>query len=819
MAIELGQAFVQIVPSARGISGEIKNVLDPEARSAGQSAGDTIGSQIASFATKAIAALGVGKMISDAITDGMDFEKSMAKTSTLFSGTKEELAGFEKELLGISNATGVAVSELAEAAYSAESASVPMGNLGGMIKASSELATAGFTDIDTALSATAKTMNAYGMMSDDVAETQANMEKVQRILIQTQNKGITTVGELGASLAQVTPTAAAFGVSFEQVGASLAGMTAQGTPTAQATTQLNALIAELGKNGTQAAKNLEAAAEGTEFAGMSFVEMMEHGADLNGVLLMMQQQAEADGVSMVDMFSSIEAGKAALSITNSDWLGNMEAMATEADVVGEAYSTMTDTVGFKSEQLKNSLKNIGIEVFNASADVLMAALDGIAAGFEIIKPSLEAVGTAFGTLIDTIANYIAEQAGITEDFNLFEAAAQVVADVLQALADAINFVSDNMEIIAPIVATVVAAFVAFETVSFVVGFIQGLSGAFTALSAALTLNPIGLIVAGLAALAAALVYFYNTNDQFRQKVNDIIGKIKEAFGDFVENVKTWLDQIIQWVTPVVESIRGYLSAMVELVQTVISTIGNAISNFITTHKTQIDMFITTMKTVFKIGFDAIKIVVTTVFENIKTVITTVLNVITNLVKAFTSALKGDWSGALNYLKSAAQSALNGVKQLFENLKSGLQGIFNSIMSNMKSWGRDMIDSLVGGIREKISAVKDAVGSVADTVKSYLHFSEPDVGPLSDFHTYMPDMIKMLTGGIEKGIPEVQKAMDALSYNLIPGYAAADSEVRGTSNSNVVINVYGAEGQDINALAEVIQNKINNAVSQREHVYA
>ena len=59
------------------------------------------------------------------------------------------------------------------------------------------------------------------------------MNRVQTVLLQTQNLGITTVGELGASLANVTPTAAALGVSFEQVGAAMALMTAKGVPTAQ----------------------------------------------------------------------------------------------------------------------------------------------------------------------------------------------------------------------------------------------------------------------------------------------------------------------------------------------------------------------------------------------------------------------------------------------------------------------------------------------------------------------------------------------------------------------------------------------------------
>ena len=113
---DLGKAFVQIVPSAEGISGSIQQVLDPEASVAGESAGSTIGSKIASIATKTIAALGIGKMISDSITNGMDFESSMTKASTLFSGTSEELAALQNEIIGISSSTGVAAAQLAEAA-------------------------------------------------------------------------------------------------------------------------------------------------------------------------------------------------------------------------------------------------------------------------------------------------------------------------------------------------------------------------------------------------------------------------------------------------------------------------------------------------------------------------------------------------------------------------------------------------------------------------------------------------------------------------------------------------------------------------------
>ena len=184
-----------------------------------------------------------------ALQSGTEFEAAMAKASTLYTGTDAEFEKLSSDILKLSSNTGLAASSLAEAAYSAESASVPAEQLGAMLEHSSKLAAAGFTDVDTALSATAKTMNAYGLEGEDA------MEKVQKVLMQTQNLGITTVGELGHSLASVTPTAAAFGVSFEQVGAALSVMTAQGVSTAEATTKLKSMFSELGKSGTTAAKN------------------------------------------------------------------------------------------------------------------------------------------------------------------------------------------------------------------------------------------------------------------------------------------------------------------------------------------------------------------------------------------------------------------------------------------------------------------------------------------------------------------------------------------------------------------------------------
>ena len=161
--MDLAKAYVQIIPSAEGIEGSLTSLFSGEAASAGSSSGESLANSLFSKMKSVLVGLGIGKAISDAINQTGEFETTMAKVSTLFTGTEEQFAGLSQTILDVSSQTGMAATTLAEAAYSAESAGVPVEMLGTMIEKSAQLAVAGFTDVDTALSATAKTMNAYGV--------------------------------------------------------------------------------------------------------------------------------------------------------------------------------------------------------------------------------------------------------------------------------------------------------------------------------------------------------------------------------------------------------------------------------------------------------------------------------------------------------------------------------------------------------------------------------------------------------------------------------------------------------------------------------
>ena len=709
---DLGKAFVQIVPSAEGISGSIQQVLDPEASVAGESAGSTIGNKIASIATKTIAALGIGKMISDSITNGMDFESSMTKASTLFSGTSEELAALQDEILGISSSTGIAAAQLAEAAYSAESASVPAANLGAMLENSAKLATAGFTNIDTALSATAKTMNAYGMVSDDVAATAAAMEQVQRVLIQTQNKGITTVDELGASLAQVTPTAASFGVSFEQVGAALAGMTAQGTPTAQATTQLNSLIAELGKNGTQASKNLTEAAEGTKYAGMSFAEMMDAGADLNEILDMMQSLADKNGVSMVDMFSSIEAGKAAMSIGNSDWVGNMEAMATEADVVGDAYSTMADTTSHKLETMKNNLKNLGIEAFGASADFLSGVLEGVQSILDRIVPHLKDMGGAFGGLIEKIKGVVGGALGLNEEFSVTDVIADGLSGAIDLVSGAINWLADNMDAISPVLDTVGSA------INMVIGFVtENLPKVGEALQP--VIDTVSGIVQWVVEQIPTLQGLFAGALEIMQDIVDWIGAEIPHIVEVLQPIGNVLKDIIKFVMNSQPTVQAIIGKVVDVVQTglhwVIEIIGAVINTCLDIYNS-IGPLVDWIKQTWESIKTAAETIWNTIAETIGTAITSIGEFFTNLWAGISETFSavGEW------FSEKFTAAWDGISEAFSSVGSFFSDKWNAVteaFASVGSWFGEKFSAAYSSIQEAFGSVGSWFGEKWDSIKT------------------------------------------------------------------------------------------------------
>lgn len=166
----------------------------------------------------------------------------------------------------------------------------------------------------------------------------------------------------------------------------------------------------------------------------------------------------------------------------------------------------------------------------------------------------------------------------------------------------------------------------------------------------------------------------------------------------------------------------------------------------------------------------------------------------------------------NLLKNGISEKVTNIK---ENIVSGFQKAIDWIKNLPKeawNWGADIINGIVDGIKDKISGVVDAVSGIAETIAEYLHFSEPDIGPLKNFHTFMPDMVKEMISGIKQGIPQLENAVDGMASTLSPqgmiGNTTAQN-VNATNTVHITVNAGNMDaGELANKLTDVIQNNIN-----------
>ena len=124
--------------------------------------------------------------------------------------------------------------------------------------------------------------------------------------------------------------------------------------------------------------------------------------------------------------------------------------------------------------------------------------------------------------------------------------------------------------------------------------------------------------------------------------------------------------------------------------------------------------------------------------------------------------------AINTFKNLVSGIKNILSNLGEVVKNGFQSAIDFITSlpgKALEWGKDFIQGLIDGIKSMISKVTDAVEGVAKKIRSFLHFSRPDEGPLREYETWMPDMMNGLAKGIYSNMPVLEKAVSAVSKTM------------------------------------------------------
>ena len=187
-------------------------------------------------------------------------------------------------------------------------------------------------------------------------------------------------------------------------------------------------------------------------------------------------------------------------------------------------------------------------------------------------------------------------------------------------------------------------------------------------------------------------------------------------------------------------------------------------------------------------------------ENAPEIIAAMVRLITSAVTTMITSIPDFISGGIQLVGGIIQGVIESIPDVvsgFEEIKTTITDTIGGLVDSALQWGKDLIGNFIDGIKSKATALEEKVKSAAQTVKDFLGFSEPKRGPLSNFHTYAPDMMQLFADGIKKGIPTVEKAL-AQAGNAVtpaPGFDFSAFSMMAAQKQapvEVVLNVNGTE---------------------------
>lgn len=783
-----------------------------------------------------------------AIKTASDFEDAFAKLSTIADTTEVPVDELRKSIMNLAEETGQSSAEVADAVYNAISAGQATKDAVGFVETSAKLAQAGFTSTTVATDTLTTALNAYGMSASE-AENIANQ------LITTQNLGKTTVDELGSSMGRVIPTANLTNTSFEQLASAYVTLTKNGIGTAEATTYLSGMLNELNKSGSDAddtlrnlsgktydeliksgksedevvqllKKHIDELGVDFDYAGMSnkqflksipknfkgdlnsftreatgkgFAELMSEGATLTDVLAMLNEEAQASGKSITDMFGSQEAGKAGAVLVDKakDFNDAMKEMGNSSKAMSDAFDTVSNTASFDLKQTKTEIENLAIEIGN---DLLPTVRDILKEIQPIVKDLSEQWNSMSAEEKQKFFDNMIALASLGP-------ALQVVGGAVTAIGGAIGGIGKGAEGIGKLVEKIggkgAGGLLGGATFAELLSAGGAGSGATagtlltaelgTAVGAGLGLQIIGGLGGALAGFAIAEPlnkYIIAPAKEFLGSDDAIWWEDFSWFGEggFLDSVFGDYNSIEEWFRIMGGAVKiGFEEQLI-----------NPVKEKIETAKAYLEL------TEVAIGF--IKDDIIAHFTSLKDGAVEKLESIQEDFQIF--------KDALGMMKDDAVAKVDEIKTKFVELKDDVKSQFDELVISAKQWALDMLENFLQGIVEKGGEVVSAISGVANDIASYIHFSQPDKGALSDFSTYAPDMMREFAQGIIDNKSLVTNAMSGFAGDVASSvdYSGLLSSINGgvanlaSAGGNITIPVYiGNELIDSHIISAINKN--------------
>ena len=724
----------------------------------------TVGNKISSVGQKLLPVTGVVTGLGTAaVKTAADFDSAMSKVAAVSGATGSDFDSLRDKAREMGAKTKFSATEAADAMNYMAMAGWKTEDMLSGIEGVMYLAAASGEDLATTSDIVTDALTAFGL-------TAADSGHFADVLAAASSNANTNVSMMGETFKYCAPVAGALGFSVEDTAEAIGLMGNAGIKASQAGTSMRSIM--------------------TNLTG----DVKLSGAAIGDVTI---ATTNADG-SMRSLSAILADCRVAFGgMTEAEKANNAEALVGKNAMSG--FLALMNAAPEDIAKVSGAVNNCKDAARNM-ADTMQDNLEG---QLTILKSQLQELAISFGDL-------------------LMPAVRSIVSG-LQGMVDVLNAMPDGVKRVIMIVALLAAALgpvliIIGKTLSAIgtimtwapklAGAISTVKGAFAALSATMMANPIAIVIAAIAALVAAFIYLWNTNEEFRQfwirlwnEIKEVAVQVWTAVSQFL--VSAW-NGIRNTAVAVWNGIRDFFSGLWAGIKTLFTTVVTAISTFLVGVWNGIRSVITNVvngiRTFLQSAWNGIRTVITTVMNAIRTVISTVWNGIRTIISTVLNGIRGTVNSVWNGIRNTISSVVNGIKNtvsgafnaMWSGIRSTISGIYNTIRDGLGNavnyitglasagwrWGADIINGIVNGIRSCIGAVANAVTDVANTIRSHLHFSVPDEGPLTDFESWMPDFMNGLAEGIEKSRGMVKAAVNSVAADMVvsPQMAVADGGV-------------------------------------------
>ena len=671
MATEIAQAYVQLIPSARGITGKIQSILNPEASAAGQSAGQSLGSSLVGVMKKVIAAAGIGKAFSAAISEGAALQQSLGGIETLFKGSADKVKGYANEAY---KTTGLSANAYMEN-VTGFSASL-LQSLGGDTNKAAETANMAMID-----------------MSDNANKMGTSMESIQMAYQGFAKQNYTMLDNLKLGYGGTKQEMQRLLADSEK----LTGVKYDINNLSDVYSAIHAIQENLDITGTTAKE------ASTTFTG-SFESMKAAAQNVLGKLALGE-----------DIKPSLEA---LLNSTETFLIGNLAPMIGNilaqlpTLLMGTLKGVFTKLFG---EGIGSALAGVLTTLAGAFAGFkLFSVFSGLLSGLPGIIATVKTAVTGFFALLSAnpigivITAIGALVAGLVYFFTQTETGKAIFQDFMTWLSSAWNELLPVLtEVWNNIVSAATTAWNAL--VEFVTPIVQEVATfiktVWDGISAWWSENQ-GLI-------QQTFETVWNTIQTVIQTVMPIIQSIIEtAMNILAPFIETTWNNICTVVTTVWELIKNNIQTAINVVQGIIKAVMQAIngdwSGAWETIKGVGETIWNGLINAGKIIFDGFAQILSNIWETIKSV-----------ASSAWETLKASVLSIIDGLVSGAQNSWNSMSSAVSSLVSNVTGFFNQLWNiDLYSAGQAILQGFLNGLQSMWSSVTDFVGGIASWIRDH-----------------------------------------------------------------------------------------------------